>query len=185
MKLVDMVIGALLGASTAAAAAVSGLSPSHANNSTVVKIPIPIPRHKPWKKYKITCVEPTKSTLQTNYNDYWHTIDIFCRFLADNKIEFEYGQTFGAEDSLCNSERCLFASAKYQCKDPQKATVSWDTCIKSMQYPYWHGDRFPNLLKDHTGPCIKGDDSAVMRGASTVEPKGCWNFSSEVHEPFD
>ncbi|KAM3414851.1 hypothetical protein BST61_g9994 [Cercospora zeina] len=186
MKLLIVVMGALLAASTVAAAAVSGLSESLANTSTVVKFPAPPhPHPKPWKDYEIVCVKPTKSTREMNYNDYWHTIDIFCRYLADNKIEFENGQTFGAEDSLCNSDRCLFASAKYQCKKPPKATVSWRTCIDSMQYPYWHGQQFPDLLKDETGPCITGDDSAVIRGASTVEPKGCWNFSSEVHEALN
>lgn len=77
----------------------------------------------------------------------------------------------------------MFASAQYLCNKP-KATVQWKDCMLSMQYPYWTGSEPPDLLKDHVGKCIKDDPLPKMRGASTIEPTGCWKFSAEVHKPM-
>ncbi|PIA90615.1 hypothetical protein CB0940_11121 [Cercospora beticola] len=178
MMKVNLLIAVLLTASTAAAAAISSFS---ANTSILVNINLPAPPHPhpdPALHYDITCIEPSKDTMWMGYEDYWHTLDIFCRYLSDpdEGIEFDQGQVFGAADSLCNPVRCMFASAQYLCKKP-KATVEWKQCMLSMQYPYQTGSEY------HVGKCIEKSGLA-MRGASTIEPTGCWKFSAEVHKPM-
>ncbi|PPJ59547.1 hypothetical protein CBER1_09805 [Cercospora berteroae] len=175
MGVLNLLIAVLLSASTAAAAAISSLS---TNTSTLVNINLPAPPHPhpdPALHYDIKCIEPSKDTLWMKYDDYWHTLDIFCHYLAEEKIEFDEGQVFGAADSLCNPVRCMFASAQYLCNKP-KATVEWKDCILSMQYPYQTGSEY------HIGKCMRGPPK--LRGASTIEPTGCWKFSAEVHKPM-
>ncbi|PPJ59559.1 hypothetical protein CBER1_09806 [Cercospora berteroae] len=189
MKLIDVLITVLLAASTAAAAAVPSLSASLANTSALVNgawwVPMPppgpnapipiIPQPNANDKWRIDCVRPSKTTVTRPYDDFWHSIDIFCNYLVDNKIEFEHGEVFGAADSLCDSERCFFVSAKKECDDPIEKTPTWHECIAAFEYPF--NSRSTN---EHMGPCSHKREQ--MAGATILTPTGCWNFSVEANE---
>ncbi|PIA90616.1 hypothetical protein CB0940_11122 [Cercospora beticola] len=180
MKLIDVLITILLGASTAAAAAIS-----YSNTSTLVNVAIPgpnapipiLPQPNANDKYKIECVSPSPHTLSGPYDDYWHSMDIFCHYLEDSKIEFKPGEVFGAADSLCNSKRCFFVSAKKECDDPIEKTPTWHECIAAFEYPF-----NSRSTDKHQGPCSQKKEHQA--GATILTPTGCWNFSVEVHRPL-
>ena len=207
MKLFDVLVTVLLAATTAAAAAVpsvsegqitgamcasankqqlsgflattsalvnTSFSESAASNSTMQKA------KNSWgflEGWGFMCVKPSKDTITTTYDDYWHSMNIFCKYLADNEIKFEYDQVFDAADSLCNDERCFSVSAKNVCHDPEHRIVTWDECIAAFQHPYYQ-----KAMATYHGPCTL--PGKRVAGASVKEPSRCWIFSCQVHAPL-
>ncbi|GIZ49425.1 hypothetical protein CKM354_001245500 [Cercospora kikuchii] len=189
MKLIDVLVTVLLVATTAAAAALPSLSASLANSSALVDTTFSgsaapnftIQKAKdPWgfmQGWGFMCVHASAYTISTTYDDYWHSMDIFCHYLADNQIKFEYDEVFDAADSLCDDERCFFVQAKNICHDPKHRIVTLEECIVAFQFPFYQKSRPRN-----DGPCILAGKRVA--GASVKEPTRCWIFSSEVRAPL-